>query len=137
MTWHDADLALSRSDHTWAVRADQANAQLVTLNFGIQHVQGRNAFGDTYDQLDASVSGFQDRILTERCWNVDNRGFCTRRFNRFSNRVEYRQAQVSLTTLAWSNTTDHLGAVCNCLFRVKGTLSTRKTLTNNFSIFVD
>src|SRR5690606_23227617 len=38
VTRHDADLALAGSDHTRAVRADQAYAQLVALDLGFEHV---------------------------------------------------------------------------------------------------
>src|SRR5690606_28151483 len=46
---HDADLALARRDDAWAVRADQAYAQLVALDLGVQHVEGRNTLGDADD----------------------------------------------------------------------------------------
>ena len=58
VTWHDADLALARSDYAWAVRADQDYAQLVALDLGFQHVDGRDAFGDADDQLDAAECCF-------------------------------------------------------------------------------
>jgi hypothetical protein len=74
VTWHDADFAFARGDHAWAVRADQGNTQLVALNFSVQHVQGRNAFGDANDQLDAAERRFQDGVFAERSRNVDNAG---------------------------------------------------------------
>ncbi len=36
VAWHDADLALARSDNAWAVRADQDHTQLVALDLGFQ-----------------------------------------------------------------------------------------------------
>src|SRR5690606_30982023 len=77
---HDADLALTWRDHAWAVRPDQTYAQLVTLDLHVQHVECRNAFGDTDDQLDTSECRFQDRILTEGSRHIDDRGIGARGF---------------------------------------------------------
>src|SRR5690606_9516817 len=134
---HNADFAFTGGDHARAVRADQAYAQLITLHFGIQHIQRRNAFGDADDQLDAAVSCFQNGIFTEGGWYVDNRGFCTGGFYRFFNSIEHRQTQVSRTTLARSYTANHFGAVGNGLFRVKSTLCAGKALADHFGVFVD
>src|SRR5690606_41275081 len=85
----------------------------------------------------ATVCRFQDRILTERCRYIDNRGFCACRFYRFFNSIEYWQAEVRLTTFARRNTANHLGAVSNSLFRVEGALRTGATLTDNLSVAVN
>src|SRR5690606_9207078 len=63
---HDADFALAGSDHARAVWPDQHYAKLVALYFHFEHVEGGNALGDADDQLDASVGGFEDRVLAER-----------------------------------------------------------------------
>src|SRR5690606_763339 len=137
VTRHNTDLTFTGSDNTGAVRTNQTHTQLVAFYFSVQHIQCRNTFSNTNDQLDATVCRFQDRILTERCRYIDNRGFCACRFYRFFNSIEYWQAEVSLTTFARRNTANHLGAVSNSLFRVEGALRTGKTLTNNFSVFVN
>ncbi len=137
MTRHNTDLTFSRSDNTRTVRSDQANAQLVTLNFRIQHIQCRNTFSNTNDQLNAGISGFKDRVFTERSWYVNNRSFSTGCSNRVFNGIEYRQTQVFSTTFTRSYTTNHFGAVCNRLFRVESTLSTGKALADHFGVFID
>ncbi|MND44866.1 hypothetical protein D3C80_357150 [compost metagenome] len=137
VTWHDADLALARSDDAWAVRADQGNTQLVALDLGIQHVQGRNAFGDADDQLDAAESRFQDRVFAERSRNVDNRSVSTGSRNGFFNGVEHWQAQVSGAALAWGHAANHLGAVGDGLFGVESTLRAGEALADDFGVFID
>src|SRR5690606_28387560 len=123
--------------HAWAVRSDQTHAQLVTLDLHVQHVEGRNAFGDTDDQLDTSECRFQDRILTEGSRHIDDRGIGARGFNRFAHGVENRQAQVGLTALAGGHATNHLGAVGNGLFRVEGPLAAGETLADDLGVLVD
>ena len=46
MSGHDTDLALSRSDHTGAVRTNETNAQLITTHFRIEHIKSWNALSD-------------------------------------------------------------------------------------------
>ncbi|SPO56510.1 exported protein of unknown function [Pseudomonas sp. JV551A1] len=137
MAWHDADLALARGDDTWAVRADQGHAQLVALDLGIQHVQGRNAFGDAHDQLDAAEGSFQDRVLAERSRNVDDRSVSAGSFHSFFHGVEHWQAQVGGATLAWGYAADHLGAVGDGLFGVESTLRAGEALADDFGVFID
>ncbi|MNV18513.1 hypothetical protein D3C71_1093410 [compost metagenome] len=137
VTWHDADLAFAWGDHAWAVRADQDYAQLVALNFSVQHVQGRNAFGDAHDQLDAAESSFQDRIFAERSRNVDHAGGSASGSYCVFNGVEHWQTQVLGAAFAWSYTTNHLGAVLDGLLGVETTLRTGNTLADNFGVFID
>ncbi|XPE60172.1 hypothetical protein ACNKHQ_03350 [Shigella flexneri] len=47
-------------------RADHAHAGFLQLHLDVQHVQGRDAFGDGDDELDAGIDGFQDGVLAER-----------------------------------------------------------------------
>ncbi len=137
VTRHDADLALAGSDHARAVRADQGNAQLVADDFGIQHVQGRNAFGDADDQLDAAECSFQDRVLAERSRNVDDRSVSAGGFDGFFHSVEHWQAQVGSTTFARSHAANHLGAVGDGLFGVESTLRAGEALADDFGVFID
>ncbi|KAF1856457.1 hypothetical protein Lal_00048580, partial [Lupinus albus] len=120
VTRHDADLALAGSDHARAVRADQAYAQLVALDLGFQHVDGRDAFGDADDQLDAAESRFEDGILAERSRNVDHRCVGAGGFHGFLDGVEHRQAEVGGAALAGGHAANHLGAVGDGLLGVEG-----------------
>src|SRR5690606_10008673 len=122
IAWHDADLRLAGRDDAGAVWSDQAHAQFVALHLHIQHVQGRNAFGDADDQLDTGKRRFQDGVLAERGWYVDNRGLCSGIGDSLCNGVEHRQIQVNLAALAGGDTADHAGTVFNGLLGVEGTL---------------
>ncbi len=137
VTWHDADLALARSDDAWAVRTDQDHTQLVALDLGFQHVDGRDAFGDANDQLDAAERCFKDGVLAERSRNVDNAGSSASGFYGFFNSVEHWQVQVRGAALAWCHAANHLGAVGNGLLGVEGTLRTSETLADNLGVFID
>ena len=134
---HDADFALARSDHAWAVRADQDHAQLVALDLGFEHVDGRDAFGDADDQLDAAHGRFKDRVLAERSRNVDHAGGGASLLNCFTHGVEHRQIQVSGAAFARSHAANHLGAVGDGLFGVESTLRAGEALADNFGVFID
>ena len=72
MSGHDADLALSRSDHTGAVRTNETNAQLITTHFRIEHIKSWNALSDADNEFYTGIRGFQDRILTKRRGHIDH-----------------------------------------------------------------
>ena len=137
VTRHDTDFALTGSDHARAVRADQAYAQLVAFYFCVEHIEGRDAFGDAHDQLDASVRSFKDRVFAERCRYVDHAGFCAGFLDRFFHGVENRQAQVRLAAFARRHTTDHLRAIGNRLLGVERALATGETLADDLGVLID
>src|SRR5690606_18896754 len=120
-----------------AVRADQAHTQLVALDLGFQHVDGRDAFGDADDQLDAAESRFEDGILAERSRNVDHRSVGAGGFHGFLDGVEHRQAEVGGAALAGGHAADHLGAVGDGLLGVESALATGEALADDFGVFVD
>ncbi|MNZ20484.1 hypothetical protein D3C78_375390 [compost metagenome] len=134
---HDADLALTRSDDTRAVRPNHAHAGFLQLHLDLQHVQGRDAFGDGDDELDASVDGFQDGVLAERGRHIDDGGGGAGGFHGVTNGVEHRQAEVSGAALARGHAADHLGTVGNRLFGVEGTLTAGEALADHLGVFVD
>ena len=41
------------------------------------------------------------------------------------------------TAFTWRYATDHFSAVLNCTLRVKSTLTASKSLTDDFSVFID
>src|SRR5690606_9666902 len=120
-----------------AVRADQDHAQFVALDLGFEHVDGRDAFGDADDQLDAAEGRFQDRVLAERSRNVDHAGGGASLFNGFLYGVEHRQAQVSGTALARGHAANHLGAVGDGLFGVESALRAGEALADYLGVFID
>ena len=60
---HDADLALAGRDDAGAVGADEARVRLrLQVLPGVDHVEGRNAFGDADDEGEAGVGRFHDGV---------------------------------------------------------------------------
>src|SRR5690554_459289 len=137
MARHDADLALVRSDQARAVRTNHANAFTINVFFGVQHVDGRDSFSDTNDQLNTGIGGFDDGVFTERSRYVDNRGLCTGLLYCLTHGVEHGHAQVLSAAFTGAYTTNHLGTVGNGLLRVESTLCAGKALTDNLGVFVD
>ena len=54
----------------------------------------------------------------------------------FVHRVEDRQVKVGLTAFARGDAADHLGAVCDGLFGVKGALRAGEALTDHLGVFI-
>ena len=134
---HDADFAFARGDNAWAVRTDHAHACFVQLHLHGQHIQRRDTFGDGDDQLNACVDRFQNRVFTERRWNVDHGRGCARRFYCFTHGVEHRQAQVRGAAFTWRYAANHLRTVGNRLFGVESPLATGEALADNLGIFIN
>src|SRR5690606_2254576 len=137
MARHDTDFAFAWSDHTRAVRADHTYAFAINVFFRIQHVDGRNAFSDAHDQLNACICGFNDGIFAERCRHVDDGRFCTGLLYCLTHGVEHRQAQMLGTAFSGADATHHFGAVLNRLLRVESTLCAGKALADNLGVFID
>src|ERR1700750_355577 len=74
ISWHDADLAFTRSDNTRTVRADQARAFSLHVALHSYHVEHWNSFGNTNDEGDTSIDRFHDRISRKRWWHINHRG---------------------------------------------------------------
>ena len=55
MARHDAYFAFTGSDHARTVGTYQAHTKFIAPDFAVEHIQGRNAFGDADNQLDARV----------------------------------------------------------------------------------
>ena len=137
MAWHDANLALIGSNDTRAVWTNHTHALTVYVLLGVKHIDGRDPFGNTDNQLNTRIRGLKDGILTERCRHINNACFRTGLLDRFTHGVKYRQAEVFCTTLTRADTAHHLSAVVNGLLRVEGTLRAGKALTDYFGVFVD
>src|SRR5690606_4865163 len=96
VTWHDADLALTWRDDAWAVRADQAALGTIQRLLHRHHVEYRNAFRNTNDQLDAGIDRFQNRIRRERRRYKNHAGISAGFFARFRHGIEHRQVGYDL-----------------------------------------
>ena len=57
---HDADLALTRRNHTWTVRTNQPGIGLQQLFLNLGHVVDGYAFRDGDDQFDPSIKTLQN-----------------------------------------------------------------------------
>ena len=137
VTGHDANFAFARGDNTRTVRADHAYTGFIQFHLHGQHIQRRDAFGDSDDELNACVDGFQNGVFAERCRHVDNGRGGARRFYGFTHGVKYRQAQVRGAAFAWRYAANHLRTVGNCLFGVKCPLATGEALADNLGIFIN
>lgn len=137
MARHDADFAFAWGDDAGAVRANEAHAFLLDVDFHVQHIQSRNAFGDADDQRNAGISGFDDRIFAVRRRYVDNRCIGFDGGNGFAHGVEHRQAKVGGAAFTWGDTANHFGAVGNRLFAVESALFAGEALANDFGVFVN
>ena len=86
------------------------------------HVLDGNALADAAHEIHAGGGGFEDRIRCES-WGIEtHRGRGPGGLHRFCDRIEDRQTVgILLPTLAGRDTTDHLRAVVETSFRVKGT----------------
>ena len=77
---HDADFALAWRNNPRAVWPDHACPTEFQTRLHNQHVQSWNTFGNTDDEFDARVKGFEDGVLAEASRNIDDAsgstGFC-------------------------------------------------------------
>ena len=74
VTGHDADFALTGSDDAGAIRPNQADLLVAQADLGAHHVDNGNAFSDTNDELDARISGFEDRVGCAGSRDKNHRG---------------------------------------------------------------
>ena len=101
-------------------------------------VQNRNVLGNADDHGDTGFGSFQNGICSEGWWHKNHGriGICG--CHRFCNGVEDRQTVcVLLTTLARSDTANHLAAIFQTTGCVELTCTTSDALSDNFCIFVD
>ncbi len=109
---HDADLALTWGEQTWAVGADQAGlrpgGQIV---FDLHHVQYRDTLGDADHQLNAGVGCFHDGVSSKTGRYKDHGSIGTSLFAGFLDRVENRDIIHFLTALARGYTGNDVGAI--------------------------
>ena len=134
---HDADLAFARGHHARAVRADQPRFRSGERTFHPHHIKHRNAFGDADDQRDFGIDGFADRVRRTGRRHIDHRCISAGLLARFGHGIEHRQAKMCGAAFAGRGATDHLGAIGDRRFGMKGAVLARKALANDFGILVD
>ena len=137
MAGHDADFAGIRRDNSGAVGADQAAFATFQRTFDTHHIQHGNTFGDRNDHLHFGVNRFQNTVGGKGRRHIDDGGVGLCHVFRLVYGIEHRQIQMGLPTLARRHTANHLGAIGNGLFRVKGTLRAGEALTDYLGVFVD
>jgi len=135
MSGHNTDLALAGGDNTGAVGTDQARLALADQGvLHLDHVLLGNTFSDADDQGDFRLQGLKNGGGSTGRWDVDNGGvrfYCS---VGLGYRVEDGQTKMFPTSLAWANTSDHVGTVLNGLSGVECALLTSETLANNFGV---
>src|SRR5579864_2324739 len=134
---HDADLAFTWRDDARAVRADQARAAVLEELPRLYHVEGRNAFGDTDDQVDLRVGSFHDGVGRKWRWNEDHGRVGSGLVDGFAHGVENRPAFMSRPTLAGRYPADDLSPIGGAGFRMKCSLAAGQALYDHSRIFID
>ena len=136
-TGHNADLAVARGDDTRAIRPDQPRIARLGIVISLNHIRFGNAFGNTDNQLEASIGRFHDRIRGKRRRHENDGDICTRRLDPFGDGVEDRHTLKVLTALTRCCPTDDLGAVFDHLFGMERPFSACNGLHEDFRIFVN
>ena len=73
VTGHDADLALAGRDDARRVGADEGGGMASKERLDLDHVEGRDAFGDADDDADPRVGGFHDGVGGDERRHEDRR----------------------------------------------------------------
>jgi hypothetical protein len=120
---HDTDLALVWLDDTRAVGADDSGDFLgEESRLDSDHIDLGNTVSDDDNEVQLSFNGFEDSVLGEWGWDIDDAGISSSFLLGFSAVLEDGETEVSGSCLLWVNTSDHLGAVLESLFSLEGTL---------------
>lgn len=136
--WHDADLALFRSDDTRAVGADQSS-----LGLGLErvhhshHVVLGNALGDTDDKGDLGFNGLHDGARSNCGRHKHSRRASARLLDALLEVGKHRKIEMGLTSLLRVGATNNLGPVIKSLLRVERALLASKTLEKNLGVGID
>src|SRR6185437_5229145 len=134
---HDPDLAFAGGEDAGTVRPDEARAGTGQRPLHLHHVEHRDALGDGDDQRHFRVDRFKDGVGGEWRRDVDDAGRGAGFLDRFRDRVEYRQVEVSRPALAGGHAADDLRAVSDRLLRVKAAGLAGHALDNDPRVLVD
>src|SRR5581483_8485686 len=138
ITRHDAHLRHSRSDDAGTIGADETDILVAFQDrAGFGHVIGRNALGDTDDELDAGRRRFQNGVRREKRGN-ENEGRVGARFShRFLDRVENLKTLDLAAALARRHSPDHLGAVIPASLGMEQPRGARDPLADDLSVLIE
>src|ERR1700736_5831508 len=110
--WHDADLAFAWGDNTRAIRTDETTGTFRQHCLYSHHVDDRDSFRDTNNQLNAGIGRLQDRIGRERRRDEDHGCVASGLFSRLGDCVEDWNLTVEpLPPFSWRDSCHDLRAV--------------------------
>ena len=134
---HDADLALTGRDNTRAIGPNQPDTQLIAFDLCLEHIERRDALGDTDDEFNACIGRLKDRVFTKGRGDIDHGGLRLGFRNSLGHGIEHWQIQVRLTSLAGGHAANHLGTVRDRLLRMESALRAGETLADYTGILID
>ncbi len=103
----------------------------------VDHVAGRNALGNAYDDLDSGVGGFQNGVRSK--WRRHENHRCVGPFipDRLGDRIEHRPIEMARSALAGRDASDQACAVLDHLLGVEGALPTGESLHDETRVLVN
>mmetsp|Transcript_1043 Transcript_1043/g.2215 ORF Transcript_1043/g.2215 Transcript_1043/m.2215 type:complete len:308 (-) Transcript_1043:14-937(-) len=134
---HDAHFALTRLDDAGAIGADEA--ALILPHEGVldlHHVLLRDALGDANNQWDFGLQRLENRSSSRGRGDVDDSGVAVSLLLGLCGVLENRQVQVHRAGLLGVDSTNHLGAVLDCLGGVEGALLAGHSLADDLGVLV-
>src|SRR5574338_524466 len=135
---NDADLAPSGRDQAGTVRTDEPGATLAHERHHLRHVEHRHAFGDTHDERQPGVGGFENGRGREGSGHVDDGRIGAGRLHRFGHGIEDRDLPLEcLAALARRDAGDDLGAVLQHLLGVERAVAAGDALDEQPGALVD
>src|SRR5262249_61791786 len=136
VTWHDADLALLRSDEARAVRPDHPRFRSAQRALHFHHVEHGYALGDAHDERHPCFDGFQDSVGSEGRRHIDGAGVGVSFGHRLAYRIEHRKPEMHGTAFARRHTPDHARAIGDGLLRMKASLRPGEALADDAGITI-
>ena len=134
---HDSDLAFIRSDHAWAVWANQDRTRILSGFVDANHVDNRHALGNGDHNLDTRVDRFENCVSSKGRWDEDHGGVCAGLLSGFFDGIKHREAGDFLAALSRSDAANHLGAIIEAAACVKLTHVAGDPLADNFCVFIN
>src|SRR3984957_1950588 len=128
---HYADFAFARRNNSRTIWPNQTRAPGLQKLPGLDHIERRNAFSNTHDQIEFSVGRFHDRVRRKWRRHEDDRRVGARLVSRFAHGVKNRPALMRAPALTGRNSADDLRAVSSAGFGVKRTFAASESLHQN------
>ena len=128
---HNANLAGVRGDDTRRIRADNNGMLVSGITLDLDHVLHRNTVSNHHHHADTGLQRFHNGIGRKRWRHKYAADICPGFCNRLMHRIENRQPEMLLATLARRDAANHRGAILHGLFGMKGGVLTGKSLNND------